>query len=159
MKDFVITTKIQVYKIEESNEETKNLIEKAKEVTKNSYSPYSKYAVGAAVLLDNGEIISGSNQENAAYPSGLCAERTALFYSNSSRPNNTVKAIAIIAYYQGDFVKNICTPCGSCRQVIAEIESKQKSQIKIIMCSKEEVYEAESIKHLLPLSFDSSALE
>lgn len=159
MKDLIITTKIQVYEIDKSNEEIKNLIAKAKEITQNAYSPYSKYAVGAAVLLDNGKIVSGSNQENAAYPSGLCAERTALFYSNSSYPNNTVKAIAIIAHYQGDFVKSVCTPCGSCRQVIAEMESKQKSPIKIFMCSKDIVYEASSIKDLLPLSFDSSALD
>lgn len=158
MKDLIITTKIQVYEIDESNEETKNLIAKAKDVTKNSYSPYSQYAVGAAILLANGEIIAGSNQENAAYPSGLCAERTALFYANSSHPDCTIKAIAITAFYQDDFVKEVCTPCGACRQVIAEIEGKQNSPIKILMCSKNTVYEAESIKSLLPLSFGSRQL-
>lgn len=159
MKDLIFTTKIQVYEIDKSNEEIKNLITKAKQITKNAYSPYSNYSVGAAILLDNGEIICGSNQENAAYPSGICAERTALFYANSSHPDNVIKAIAIIAYYESDFVKNVCTPCGSCRQVIAEIENKQNSPIKILMCSKDLVYEAKSIADLLPLSFNSSALE
>ena len=158
MKDLTITTKIQVYEIDKSNEETKNLIAQAKEATKSSYSPYSKYAVGAAVLLDNAEVILGSNQENAAYPSGLCAERTALFYTGSSHPANKIRAIAIIAYHQGDFVSEVCTPCGACRQVIAEMESKQNSSIRVLMCSKNTVYEVASIKDLLPLSFGSEHL-
>lgn len=159
MKDLVITTKIKVYNIDNSDEETKRLIASAKKATQNSYSPYSCYRVGAAVLLNNGEIISGSNQENAAYPSGLCAERTALFYANSSHPNNAVNAIAIIAYYKEDFTENICTPCGACRQVLAEIESRYKNSIRIIMCSKDKVYEVKSIKELLPLCFSKDALE
>lgn len=159
MKDLIITTKIQVYTLDESNDEVKNLINSAKGITRNSYSPYSGYAVGAAVLLANGDIVAGSNQENAAYPSGLCAERTALFYANSTYPDQAVKAIAIIAHHKGDFVKEVCTPCGSCRQVLAEIESRQKSPIRILMCSKDEVYEVGSIKDLLLFSFDNSALE
>lgn len=159
MKDLIITTKIQVYTLDESNDEVKNLVNSAKGITRNSYSPYSGYAVGAAVLLANGDIVAGSNQENAAYPSGLCAERTALFYANSTYPDQAVKAIAIIAHHKGDFVKEVCTPCGSCRQVLAEIESRQKSSIRILMCSKDEVYEVNSIKDLLPLSFDNSTLE
>lgn len=159
MKDFTISTKIQVYSLEESNEATKKLIDKAKEATQTSYAPYSNYHVGAAVLLEDGQIVSGSNQENAAYPSGLCAERTTLFYANASNPNQSVKAIAIIAHHDGDFVKDVCTPCGSCRQVIAEIESRYDSPIRIIMCSKNTVYEVDSIKALLPLSFDKHALK
>lgn len=158
-KDFTISTKIKVYSLEESNEQTKILIKKAKEATKGAYAPYSTYHVGAAALLKNGEIVCGSNQENAAYPSGLCAERTALFYANASQPEQAVEAIAIIAHHDGDFVKDVCTPCGSCRQVIAEVESRYNTPIRIIMCSKNTVYEVGSIKDLLPLSFDKSALE
>lgn len=159
MKDFTISTKIRVYSLDESDEATKNLIAKAKEATQSAYAPYSTYHVGAAVLLSNGETVCGSNQENAAYPSGLCAERTALFYANASQPEQAIEAIAIIAYHNGHFVKDVCTPCGSCRQVLAEVESRYKTPIRIIMCSRDMVYEVSSIKDLLPLSFDKEALK
>lgn len=158
IKDFTISTKIRVYSLEESDEQTKKLINKAKEATQTAYAPYSNYHVGAAVLLQNGEVICGSNQENAAYPSGLCAERTALFYANASQPHQAVETIAIIAHHEGDFVKDVCTPCGSCRQVIAEVESRYNKAIRIVMCSRDVVYEVNSIKDLLPLSFDKESL-
>lgn len=159
MKDLTIVTKIRVYSLEESDASIKKLIEKAKEATETSYAPYSNYHVGAAVLLKNGNMVSGSNQENAAYPSGLCAERTAIFYANASQPEQAVEAIAIIAHHNGRFVTDVCTPCGSCRQVLAEIEERYKSPIRIVMCSKDTVYEVGSIKDLLPLSFNKSSLE
>ena len=158
MKDFTILTKIQVYPLDKSNEETKKLITKAKDIVKKAYAPYSKYQVGAAILLKNGEIITSSNQENAAYPAGICAERSALFYANANYPDQAIDAIAIIAYHNGDFTKDVCTPCGICRQVLLEIESRYSQPIRIIMCSKDYVYEVNSIKDLLPLSFGSDKL-
>lgn len=159
MKDFTISTKIQVYSLDKSNDDIKKLIDKAKEATKSAYAPYSGYHVGAAILLKNGDIISGSNQENAAYPSGLCAERTAMFYANASQPEQAIDTIAVIAYNNGDFVKDVCTPCGMCRQAILEVENRHKQPIRIVMCSKDIVYEVKSIKDLLPLSFGGDKLE
>ena len=101
MQQKTIETKITIYRFEELSEEYKKLINTAKEQTENSYAPYSNFHVGAAVLLENGEIVAGSNQENAAYPSGLCAERVAAFYANSRFPNVAVKALAIAAWTNG----------------------------------------------------------
>ena len=148
-----IITKLQIYKIDECNEEKKMLIKQAQEACSRAYAPYSNYHVGAAILLDTGEIITGNNQENAAYPSGICAERTAFFYANSKYPNMRVKAIAVAAFHNGEFSKEVCTPCGACRQVMSEMEDKNKAPIKIMMCSRELVYELDSVKDLLPLSF------
>lgn len=158
MKDLVISTNIRVYELDQADESAKILIHEAKKATQTSYSPYSNYSVGAAVLLDGGEIIRGSNQENAAYPSGLCAERTAVFFANAQHPDKKVLAIAIIAQTEGDFVDTICSPCGSCRQVLAEVEDRYQTPIRILMCSKTTVYETSSIKDLLPLSFGSSSM-
>ena len=158
MKDVTILTKIRVYSLAEADENTKILIEKAKKATHQAYAPYSGYQVGASLRLRNGLIISGSNQENAAFPSGSCAERTAIFYANANHPNEPVEAIAIIAYNNEDFVKDICTPCGMCRQVLLEVENRYKQAIKLYMCSKDTIYEVGSIKDLLPLSFGSEKL-
>ena len=159
MKDFTILTKIQVYPLDESNEATKKLIEKAKEISLKAYVPYSRYHVGAALELDNGEIICGNNQENAAYPAGICAERTALSYANANFPNQPVKAIAIIAHHCGSYVDEVCTPCGICRQYLLEVEARYKQPIRIVMCSKDMIYEVESAQDLLPLSFGSDNLK
>lgn len=159
MNSLILTTKIQVCSIEECSENIKKLIENAKIASENAYAPYSKFHVGAAVLLANGEIINGNNQENAAYPSGLCAERTALFYANAQYPNIAVEAIAIVASNNGDFTDNPCTPCGSCRQVLLEVENRFEHPVKIIMYGKSKIYEAASIKDLLPLSFGKDDLE
>ncbi|MGL4908721.1 MAG: cytidine deaminase [Bacteroidales bacterium] len=136
-----------------------SLVEKAKEATQNAYAPYSQFLVGAAVLLDNGEIILGNNQENIAYPSGLCAERTALFYAGAKYPNTAVKAIAIAAQTQGKFVTNPIPPCGACRQVMAECELRAKSPIRVLMASQEQVIAVHSVASLLPLSFDLSSMQ
>lgn len=159
MDSFILTTKIQVYTIDECDNIIKNLIKKAKEATLNAYAPYSGFSVGAAVLLHSGNIVTGNNQENAAYPSGLCAERTALFYANAQFPDDRVEAIAIVASYEGDFTKDICSPCGSCRQVLNEIENRFEYPIRIIMCGKNKIYEVNSVKELLPLSFGKESLE
>ena len=158
MDSINLTTKILVYNIEECDNDKKKLIECAKHATSKAYAPYSTYQVGAAVLLANGEIITGNNQENAAYPSGLCAERTALFYANAQYPDVAVDSIAVIAYHDGDFAENICTPCGSCRQVLVEIENRFSHPVRIIMCGKDKIYEVASIKDLLPLSFGKESM-
>lgn len=159
MKIKNITTNIKVYSFDKLDIEKKTLVEAAQQACNSAYAPYSNFNVGCAVELNDGTIIEGSNQENAAYPSGLCAERTALFYANAKYPSIPVKTIAIIAHHDGDFVKDICSPCGSCRQVMAEIENRFKQDITILMCSKHTVYEVESVKSLLPLAFDKTNLD
>jgi cytidine deaminase len=159
MKEINLTTKITVYHIEECNETEKKLIEAAKNATKHAYVPYSKFSVGAAVLLENGEIISGNNQENAAYPSGLCAERTTVFFVNANYPDQKILAIAIAAFYRGKFTKEVITPCGACRQVLLEVENRFATPMKILMYSEDGIYSVESVKDILPLSFGESMLK
>lgn len=159
MDSLILTTKIQVYTVDECDDIIKNLINQAKAATKNAYAPYSGFSVGAAVLLQSGKIITGTNQENAAYPSGLCAERTALFHANSQYPDDRVEAIAIAACHDNDFSEDICSPCGSCRQVMNEVENRFDHPIRIIMYGKHKIYEVRSIKELLPLSFGKESME
>ncbi|GAB6010863.1 cytidine deaminase [Viscerimonas tarda] len=158
MKNIDVVSRIKVYSLDECDALQKELIESARNATQTAYAPYSGYHVGAAVLLENGEIVNGSNQENAAYPSGLCAERTALFYANAHYPDSPVVAVAIAAFNKGEYTEDVCTPCGSCRQVFAEIEARYGKAIRIIMCGKNKIYEVESIKDLLPLSFGKDAI-
>ncbi len=138
----------------------KKLLEVAQQTINTSYAPYSGFHVGAAVYLANGEIITGSNQENAAYPSGLCAERVALFYANSRYPDVDVKAIAISADADNFPVDYPVAPCGACRQVIAEIETRQKKKIRIIMHGQNGYTQAvDGIENLLPLMFSEEKLK
>lgn len=160
MKQINLNTKITVYNYQECTEIEKKLIDAAKEATHKAYAPYSKFNVGAALLLANGIIITGNNQENAAYPSGICAERTAVFYANAQYPEQKIEAIAIAAHYNGEFTTDLISPCGGCRQVILEVESRYKSPVKILMYNKQnEVYVAESMSGLMPLSFDKKAFK
>lgn len=159
MESLELTTKIRVYMFIECSDTKKELIESAKNATKTAYAPYSGFSVGAAVLLEDGTVVTGNNQENAAYPSGLCAERTALFYANSHYPNLAVKAVAIAAFNKGVFTKEPCAPCGSCRQVIVEVENRYSCPIEIIMYGEDKIYEVDSIRDLLPLSFGRDSLE
>lgn len=158
MESLEIITKIRIYNISECSEQKIILINKAKEAALSAYAPYSGFHVGAAAQLENGEIVTGNNQENAAYPSGLCAERTALFYANSQYPEIPVDIIAIAAYNKGNFTEDICSPCGACRQVLLEIENRYKKDILIILYGEKFVYEVDSIKDLLPLSFGKESL-
>ncbi|MBB4037806.1 cytidine deaminase [Dysgonomonas hofstadii] len=158
MEKFDLTTKILVYNIEECTGDIKKLIEKAKSATQNAYAPYSGFNVGAAALLSNGEIITGNNQENAAYPSGLCAERVTLFAANSQYPDVPVGAIAIAAFHDGEYTDTPCCPCGGCRQVIVEVENRYEKPIKVIMYGKSKIYEVDTVKALLPLSFGKESL-
>jgi cytidine deaminase len=139
---------------EEIEEQYRDLVKSAYDACSTSYAPFSKFCVGAAVLLENGEIIKGSNQENAAYPSGLCAERVAVFYANSFYPDVPITAIAIAASVAGDFCKNPVYPCGSCRQVLLQSERRFQNNIRVFMVGCEKIRMVESIKDLLPLGFE-----
>lgn len=155
MKILTIETPIKVYAYHELSTEERKLTESALEATYRSYAPYSNFHVGAAVLLENDVIVTGNNQENVAYPSGLCAERTALFYANSQYPDVPVKALAIVARdADGVAKRNIIAPCGACRQVMVETEKRFGRPMKVLLCGAEEVYVAESASSLLPLTFD-----
>ena len=155
MKTLTIETPIKVYAYDELNTEERKLTESALEATHRSYAPYSNFHVGAAVMLDNGIIVTGNNQENVAFPSGLCAERTALFYANAQYPEVPVKALAIVARdSSGKVTQTPISPCGACRQVMVETEKRFGKPMKVLLCGAEEVYVAESASSLLPLSFD-----
>lgn len=159
MKEINLTTKISVYLLDECSETEKKLIDAAKRATQSAYVPYSDFRVGAAVLLENGKIISGNNQENAAYPSGLCAERTAVFFANANYPDQKITALAIAAYHKGRFTREVITPCGACRQVLLEVENRYGAPMKILMYSEEGIFVAKSIKDILPLSFGNDMLK
>ncbi len=146
------------YQYNELPENYKTLVDKAKGILESSYSPYSKFSVGAAILLENNEIITGNNQENSAYPSGLCAERVAMFYANAQYPNSAPKAIAIAAYTKGDFLSEPISPCGSCRQVLLETEERYGKNIDILLYGKDKIYKINSVKELLPFAFGKDSL-
>lgn len=130
------------------------LVEMAKEATKKAWAPYSNFHVGAALELENGEIITGNNQENVAYPSGLCAERVALFYAGSQFPGVAIKRIAVAAYSDGRFLPNPVFPCGDCRQVLLEHENRVKKNVEVIMYGEKEIKLVKRVSDLLPLPFD-----
>ena len=158
MKTIEIGAKIQICSHIELTDEQKSVVEAAKKATSGSYSPYSHFKVGAAVLLANGEIIAGSNQENAAYPSGLCAERTAIFYAGARFPDVPIRKLAIISRSGEEFGREICSPCGACRQVICESEARAGAPIEILLCSANEVYIFNGIEGLLPFGFSGKDL-
>lgn len=153
--------KIVVHEFEnigELSDDDQILLAEARRITGLAYAPYSGFHVGAAVLLANGQIITGNNQENAAYPSGLCAERVALFYANANYPDSAVKAIAISAAKNGVLVNDTVKPCGSCRQVLAEAEVRYDAPIRVILDGQDSIYVLKGIESLLPLSFSKRAL-
>lgn len=160
MKNIQVNTTFTVYQsVDELPIDVKELMYKAIEVRKNAYAPYSKFRVGSALLLDNDEIVLGSNQENAAYPSGLCAERVAIFQSGAVYPNAKILKMVISAASDVNKTVTPIPPCGSCRQSIFEYEFKQNAPIEIyFMGESGEVYKSDSIKNLLPLSFDKNFL-
>lgn len=133
------------------------LEEAAVEVARNAYAPYSRFRVGAALLLSNGVVVVGSNQENAAYPSGLCAERTALFAAGAQYPNEAVEILLLVAFSEEDRVESI-TPCGACRQVLMETSSRHQKPFKVIMVGKEQALVLHDNRGLLPFAFDGSDL-
>jgi cytidine deaminase len=141
--------------IDELEAKDKELAQAAVEATELAYAPYSKFNVGAAVLFEDGVIIKGSNQENAAYPSGLCAERTALFYASASRPDKAMTAIAIAAAQNGALCETPATPCGACRQVMAQYQLKSGLPMMVLLVGAHKIWKFEKIDDLLPLIFDS----
>jgi cytidine deaminase len=150
-----ISIRVEEYRsTEELSEADRLLLEQAMNAAHTSYSPYSTFQVGSAVRLVNGTILHGSNQENAAYPSGMCAERIALFYAQAKFPDIAVESIAIYAK-SNEFKMDIpVTPCGSCRQVMAEHENRHGRQIRIIMSGDNGLIQVvNGIESLLPLMF------
>ena len=141
--------------LDELETKDRELAQAAIEATELSYAPYSKFNVGAAVLFEDGIIIKGSNQENAAYPSGLCAERTALFYASSSRPDKAMTAIAIAAAQNGNLCETPATPCGACRQVMAQYQLKSGLPMMVLLVGAHKIWKFEKVDDLLPLIFDS----
>ena len=133
----------------------RELAQAAIDATAQAYAPYSKFNVGAAVLFQDGEIIKGANQENAAYPSGLCAERTALFYASASRPDKAMTAIAIAASQNGELLETPVTPCGACRQVMAQYQHKSGLPMMVLLIGAHSILKFEKIDDLLPFIFDS----
>ncbi len=158
MKEIHIDIRIRSAAYEELDEEQRLLIDAAKEATARSYAPYSRFAVGAAALLANGVTVTGTNQENAAYPSGICAERTTLFYANSQYPDQPVRMLAIAAHNESGFVDVPVPPCGACRQVLLETEQRFRHPIRILLYGRKDILILESVKDLLPLSFGAEFL-
>lgn len=140
--------------VNELSESDQLLLSKAKEASKKAYAPYSKFNVGCALLLANNEIILGNNQENIAYPSGLCAERVAIFHAGSNYPDESIKAMAVTAFANAYEVTEPVMPCGACLQSISEFELRFKEPIKIILQgSSGSIYVANGTKNFLPFQF------
>ena len=159
MKDIKPAITYHLYDYEELSEADRLLVDAAKQASFHSYAPYSHFRVGAAALLANGETVCGSNQENAAYPSGTCAERTTLFYANSTYPDVPVLTLAIAARNEkGDFTPHATAPCGACRQVMLETQRRGEKPLRTLLYGEEGVIEIGCVEDLLPLSFDASSM-
>lgn len=159
-KKITITTEFSVFEnLEELPIDIQNLMEQAIDVRKKAYAPYSKFKVGTALYLDNGKVVLGSNQENAAYPSGLCAERVAVFQAGSIYPQAKILKMAITAASETNQTTSPIPPCGACRQSIAEYEIRQETPIEIyFMGETGPIYRSDSLKNLLPFMFDKNFL-
>jgi cytidine deaminase len=160
MEKIIINTSIDVYKsLEELDKLDQEIMQKAIAIRKTAYAPYSNFEVGAALLLENGAIVLGNNQENAAYPSGLCAERVAIYAASSQYPDIKFVKMFISATSRTHEIDEPIPPCGACRQSISEYEIKQEAPIKIyFMGAKGQIYVSHSLKNLLPLMFDKKYL-
>ena len=160
MRELKIEFKIDFFKnLEALPNDVSTLMKKAIEARENAYAPYSKFNVGVALLLDNNQIVTGNNQENAAYPSGLCAERTAIYYASAQFPKAKMIRMAISASSQKKETLKPIPPCGACRQAIAEYEIKQDKAIEIYFMGKTgEIAKSDSLINLLPLAFDKRQL-
>lgn len=158
MREYKFEAVMHVYELAELDDADRELVESAKRATAGSYAPYSKFRVGAAVRLKDGTIVVGANQENAAFPSGLCAERVALFAANAQCPDQPVTALAIAARKGSQFLSEPIPPCGACRQVISGVEDRFGQPIRILLYSTEGVFVSEGISPLFPLRFGSENL-
>lgn len=158
MKEYTISVPVVSCQWDELNDSQQNLVRIAKEQTQNSYSPYSHFRVGAALELGDGTIVRGANQENAAYPSGLCAERSALFAAGAVYPDQAVVRLAIACYAEDKFLDEPGSPCGACRQVMVESEQRGNTPMEVILYGEKEILIFKSAKDLLPLMFDGEVL-
>ncbi len=160
MKEINLTTKLTVFKdFDELPTDIQPLMSNAIAIRKKAYAPYSQFRVGVAILLDNDKMVMGSNQENAAYPSGLCAERVAIFYAGANYPDAKILKMAITATSDLNSNTTPIPPCGACRQSIYEYEFNQESPIEIYFMGEfGEIYKSDSLKNLLPFSFDKNFL-
>ena len=159
MKEYQLKTKMKSYQWDELSEEQREVVAIAKEQIRHSYCPYSHFHVGAAAKLANGVVIRGANQENAAYPSGLCAERTALFAAGAQYPDQPVVRLAIACYTDGHFTKEPGSPCGACRQVMLETEHRYGGKMEVLLYGEDELFVFDSAADLLPLIFVSENLK
>ena len=159
MKEYKVTTRMRSYQWDELSEAQRALVSVAKEQTERSYCPYSHFHVGAAALLSNGEVVRGCNQENAAYPSGLCAERSALFAAGAQYPDQPVEKLAIACFTDGHFTKEPGAPCGACRQVMLETEHRYGGKMEVLLYGENETLVFDSAADLLPLIFVSENLK
>lgn len=140
--------------IDEVGDKDREMVEQAREAAAGSYSPYSRFAVGAAIRLHGGEIVCGANQENAAYPSSICAERSACYWTSANRPGQVMEAIAIAARrHDDDWQVKPIPPCGACRQALLEYEAKQKQPMKVMLVGRDKVWIFPSVASLLPCTF------
>ncbi len=159
MEKFNIPVFIEIYEETELPEDVSHLKHKAEEAREKSYSPYSQFRVGAAVLLEDGTVITANNQENAAYPSGMCAERIAVWYAGAQHPGKKIMKIYITARSEKQVLNEPIPPCGACRQSIAEYEKKQKTPIEIWFSGETgKIWKSPSLENLLPFVFDKSKL-
>lgn len=159
----MVNKKIEINYVEyaslsELSSEDRELLEKAVEAISGSYAPYSSFSVGAALRLSDGTVVKGANQENLAYPSGLCAERTAIFAAHANYPDLNIEAIAIAAAKNGKVLKELVTPCGACRQVLAESQMRAGFPIRVILGSSDKVWVFSSVESILPFIFNSKEL-
>jgi len=154
-----ITICLDVLEPEELNTQERQAMDLAQEAANDAYAPYSNFLVGAALLLENGILFKGSNQENAAYPSGLCAERTALFGLSANYPNQKINLLAVTARRRHNITFLPAMPCGACRQVMAEYEYKQQAPIQVLLQAPDgKFYRFKSVADLLPFQFTKDHL-
>lgn len=159
MKTINLDIAIRHCQLDELTEADRELIDHAMKATDNAYAEYSHFYVGAALRLANGRIVIGANQENAAFPSGLCAERTAVFSAQANFPDQPIEALALVARNDNGLVDSPVTPCGACRQVLLGVEERYGRPMRILMYGKSGVYIVGSVKDLLPLSFVDSSMK
>lgn len=158
MKEYTIQSTVRVYDWDELAAEDQKLVQAVKDATNGSYAPYSGFCIGAAARLGDGTIVIGSNQENVAFPSGLCAERTTLFAANAQHPDQPVMALAIAARNKDGFLSQPIPPCGGCRQVISGVEQRYNQPIRILLYGTAGIHVVDGIDALLPLQFSNKYL-
>lgn len=159
MKTINLNIAIRHCQLDELTDADRELIDRAMKATDNAYAEYSHFYVGAALRLANGRIVIGANQENAAFPSGLCAERTAVFSAQANFPDQSIESLALVARNDNGLVDSPVTPCGACRQVLLGVEERYGRSMRVLMYGKSGVYSVGSVKDLLPLSFVDSSMK